>query len=338
MEMRKSTTWSKSRLLAFSILLPAVAGAAPGDTSVARWKEDRRAAFLLMFDDGWPSHWQVAVPELAKRGMIATFYIVPGKGEFKKFEEKWRTEIPPTGMVYGAHTMTHQGVKDLAHAEWEIGESADYLRALTARPDPELLSYARPGVPEGMWNITDAQEAEILKKNRLIDRPPFRDHGAMYHLKTKDEILALADKAIAAKGMEYVIWHGVERIEPDWGYQDMWAMKQEVLLGIFDGLKSRSDRGELWITDHISQHKYETQRNAAAVKILEKPGNGIEVQLACTADPALYDAPLTLVTEVPAAWKKVKVTQGGRSVLVEVEGGRAVYEAAPGAVRLTPEP
>ena len=338
MEKRKGVAWVKSRRLAFWLLFPAVAGAAPGDTSVARWKDDRQAAFLLMFDDGWPSHWQVAVPELANRGMIATFYIVPEKGEFKKFEDKWRTEIPPTGMVYGAHTMTHQGVKDIAHAEWEIGEAANYLRALTARPVPELLSYARPGVPEGMWNITDAQEAGILKKNRLIDRPPFRDHGAMYHLKTKDEILALADKAIAAKGMEYVIWHGVERIEPDWGYQDMWAMKQEVLFGIFDGLKSRSDRRELWITDHVSQHKYETQRNSAAVRILERAGNGIEVQLACTADPAIYDAPLTLVTEVPAGWKKVRVFQGGRSALLQVKDGRAVYDASPGAVRLKPEP
>ncbi len=46
-----------------------------GETRVARWKDDRTAAFLLMFDDSWPSHFQVAAPELAKRQMIATFYI-----------------------------------------------------------------------------------------------------------------------------------------------------------------------------------------------------------------------------------------------------------------------
>ena len=53
-----------------------------GETRVARWKDDRTAAFLLMFDDSWPSHWQVAGPELARREMTATFYICPGKGEF----------------------------------------------------------------------------------------------------------------------------------------------------------------------------------------------------------------------------------------------------------------
>src|SRR4051812_48377424 len=60
-----------------------------GETRVARWKDDRTAAFLLMFDDSWPSHWQVAAPELAKRQMIATFYICPGKGEYLRFAKEW---------------------------------------------------------------------------------------------------------------------------------------------------------------------------------------------------------------------------------------------------------
>ena len=320
--------------LMLAALCCGVANGAAGDTKVARWKDDRTAVFLLMFDDGWPSHWQVAVPELAKRGMIATFYIVPEKGEYQKFEEKWRTEVPKTGMVYGAHTMTHQGVKDAEHADGEIGGSAEYIRKLTDKPKPELLSYAQPGVPEGKWNITGGQQAAILKKYRLIDRPPFRDHGAVYHWKTKDEIVALADKAIAAKGMEYIIWHGVERIEPDWGYQDMWAMKQDVLLPIFDALKERSDNGRLWITDHISQHKYEVERDAAEVKVLRRTERGIELELKCTVDPELYDAPLTLVTEVPVDWKKVSVFQGEVKTAIEAKDGKVTFDALPGVVRL----
>ena len=38
-----------------------------GTTRIATWQDDRTAAFLLMFDDGWPSHWQVAAPELQKQ-------------------------------------------------------------------------------------------------------------------------------------------------------------------------------------------------------------------------------------------------------------------------------
>ena len=93
-----------------------------GQTRVAQWKDDRTAAFLLMFDDSWPSHYQVAAPELAKRKMTATFYICPGKGEYKAGAKEWEENVWKMGMVYGVHTMTHKGVKDLENAEYEIGE------------------------------------------------------------------------------------------------------------------------------------------------------------------------------------------------------------------------
>ncbi|WP_157447435.1 hypothetical protein [Chthoniobacter flavus] len=61
-----------------------------------------------------------------------------------------------------------------------------------------------------------------------MDRGDFKGHGAVYHLKTTAEMIALADKAIATGGLEYLVIHGVERITPNWGYQDMWALKQDI--------------------------------------------------------------------------------------------------------------
>ncbi|MBX3741478.1 MAG: polysaccharide deacetylase family protein [Akkermansiaceae bacterium] len=312
-----------------------LAVAAPGDTKVAKWKDDRTAAFLLMFDDGWPSHWQVAIPEMAKRGLIGTFYINPEKGEYKKFEEKWTKEIPGTGMVYGNHTMTHQGVRDAEHAEYEVGACAEYIRKVTAKEKPELLSYGQPGVGPGKWNITKEQLDELLEKHHLIDRPPFRDHGAVYHLQTTEQMMALADKAVGEKGMEYLVLHGVERKEPDWGYQDFWALKQDVFFPLLDRLKEKSDKGELWITDHVTQHKYEVQREAAAVKVVRAAAEEIELEVTCSADPKWYDGVLTFITEVPGDWKKVAVSQGDARATVDVKDGVVKFDALPGAVVLT---
>ena len=311
--------------------------AAPGDTKIAKWKDDRTAVFLLMFDDGWPSLWQVAIPEMAKRGLIGTFYLNPEKGEYKKFEEKWKTEVPKTGMVYGNHTMTHQGVKDLENADWEIGACAEYLRKMNPDQKPGLISYAQPGVGPGKWNITGEQQAELLKKHNLVDRPPFRGHGAVYHLKTTDEMMALADKAIASKGMEYLVVHGVERKEPNWGYQDFWPLKQDVFFPLLDRLKEKSDKGELWITDHITQHKYEVQRDATTVKVLKNVPGGIELEATCSAAPEWYDGTLTFITEVPSDWKKVAVSQGDRKTSVDVKDGFVKFDANPGVVRLVKE-
>ncbi|HEY1173969.1 MAG TPA: polysaccharide deacetylase family protein [Verrucomicrobiae bacterium] len=308
-----------------------------GETRIAKWKDDRTATFLLMFDDSWPSHVQVAAPELVKRGMIATFYICPGKGEHLKFSADWDNKLWKQGMVYGNHTMTHKGVKDYTNAITEIGNCAQYIRKVTGAKETKLISYGQPGVGPKDWNITAAQLNDLLKQNNMIDRPPFANHGAVYHWKTKEEMLALADKAITNKGMEYLVIHGVERLKPDWGYQDFWALKQDIFLPLLDALKERQDKNQLWITDHISAHQYETERNSAEVRVVEKKGDAIRLELKSKADPIFYDHPLTLITQVPADWKQASVTQGTQKTSVKVENGSIRYDALPGSVPIVLE-
>jgi hypothetical protein len=311
-------------------LSPGQEGQSLGRTRVARWKDDRTAVFLLMFDDSWPSHWQVAAPELVKRAMTATFYICPGKGEYQKFAKPWEEELWKQGLVYGNHTLTHQGVKDFESADRELGECARIIRKITSVSERRLVSYAQPGVGPKDWNISPVQLHDLLKKHRLIERPTFVDHGAVYHLNTAEEMLALADKAIARKGMEYLVIHGVERITPDWGYQDFWPLKQTVFLEVLDGLRQRRDKGDLWITDHISMHQYETERDTAEVRLREADDHGIRLELTCRADPQVYDLPLTLVTRVASHWKYASVTQGDKTTVVAVQKGTIRFDATPG--------
>jgi hypothetical protein len=330
----------KRKLLLGSLLcaLALRADADPGATRVARWPGDAQAAFLLMFDDSWPSHFQVAAPELAKRGLTATFYINPGKGEYQKFRGEWESNVWQQGMAYGVHTMTHKGVKDPANADWEIGECARIIRGIAPGTATRLLSYGQPGVGKGAWNITAPQLDELLQKHRLISRPPFTGHGAVYHLKTTAEMLALADQAIAKGGLEYLVIHGVERINPKGSYQDFWALKQDVFLPLLDGLKERRERGALWIADHIAAHQYERERDTAAVQILAATGRTISVRLTCQADPQRYDQPLTLVTSLPAAWRQCRVTQGTNQFCRVTTGQEVRYPAQPNGTPITLEP
>lgn len=316
--------------LLLAALLPITALAADPAPTVARWKDDRTAAFLLMFDDSWPSHFQVAGPELEKRGLIATFYICPGKGEYQKFAAEWETKLWKSGQVYGDHTMTHKGVKDLANADWEIGEAARLIRKIPAGPEDRLVSYAQPGVGEHDWNITESQLAELLQKHHLISRPPFNGHGAVYHLQTTAQMLALADKAIASQGMEYLVIHGVERLQPDWGYQDFWPLKQDVFFPLLDGLKERRDAGKLWVTDHISEHQYETERSTAQLTVLNADAKKIRLKLTCAADPKSYTLPLTVILPNAHGWKKITVTQGTQTTTpTPAANARFLFDALP---------
>ena len=323
--------------------VPSPGTAAPmalGETSVLKWHGGAKACFLLMFDDGWPSAVDVAVPELEKRSLIATYYIVPDKGEFKTREKVWREEAWKRGAVYGNHTMTHHGVKGYEHARKEIGGCTDWILDTVPGKRPRLISYAQPGVDKGKWNITREELKRILDEWHMVERPDFRDHGAVYHLKTCDDMLALADRAIANGGMEYVIFHGLEIKDPNRGWQDFWAMKQDIVFPFFDAIAERRDRGDLWVTDHISYHQYETERATARAETqLDK--KGIHVILSCDADPAFYDLPLTLRTAVPEAWTgDVLVRQGDREARVPVDTATHTvqYDAVPGAEPITLQP
>lgn len=316
-------------LVVLTCTLRPLAAASPGETRVANWKDDRTGVFLLMFDDSWPSQWQVAIPELEQRGLIATFYICPGKGEYKVFAQKWEGDYAASGMVYGNHTMTHKGVSDLENAREEILGCTKIIREIQPGSETRLVSFAQPGGVGGNWHITDEELAQLLKEDHLISRPPFQGHGAMYHLKTLPEMTALADKAVTSKGMEYLIIHGVERLNAN--YQDMWAMSQEELFfPLLDYLKQKSDAGELWVTDHISQHKYETERGSAQVQTVAATPASIRLKLTSAADPELYDQPLTLLTQVPADWKNAAIRQGDVHTTVAVKDGLARYDALPG--------
>ena len=240
------------KLFAIFSMLPLAALCAPGDATVAKWDGDAAGAFSIMFDDGWPSAFQAAIPELEKLDLPADFYIIPQKGEFKVFEKRWHEEFKKPLVHIGNHTWTHGGVKDFAHArDVEFGKCTQYILDNVPGKKPRLISYAQPGVGPGKWNINAEETEKILKEQNLVSRSDFRGRGATYHHKTKADMLTLADKAANEGVYECIIFHGVEVDDPKRGYQDFWAMSVKEYVPFFEELAVRRDRGELWIADHI---------------------------------------------------------------------------------------
>lgn len=299
---------------------------------VAKWPGDAKACFMLMFDDSWPSHFQVAAPELAKRRMTATFYICPAKGEYKTQAKNWEGDkaIWKLGFAYGNHTMTHDGIQNAKDAEYEISGCTEKIKSIVPGPQKRLVSWGRPGVKD--WKISKEETQALLERNHLVDRPTFDNHGIVYHLKTPQSIIDLADKAIKEGGMEYAIAHGVERPkEINWGYQDFWAWKLNEFREVLDALAARRDRNDLWIADHVSYHQYVQERAAAKAEIVKKSAKEIQVRLTLAGlDPELYDLPLTVVVKAPAGWKKALVTQGKETTEIAPANGELRLPVRPG--------
>lgn len=295
---------------------PSTTASATDDATILKWKDGKRAVFLLEFDDSCGTHVQNAIPELQRRGMVGTFYVNPGNGPFQSQRDAWEKEIPLTGMEYGNHTFRHKGAPSLEVVEEDIALcNAAILSYFPDRKQPRLISFGRPGgVP---WTITPEQQAELLKKYHLVDRPPFS--GYPFHAKTKEDVLKLVDNAIAKGDMGHHDFHGVGG---DWHSTPM-----DIFLALLDKLEACRD--VVWITDPVSYHKYLTERDGADLKVVAGDAGRVSLQLTCGTDPALYDLPLTLRTQVPAAWRACSVTQGSAQVKVDVAHGTIQFDATP---------
>jgi len=93
-----------------------------------------KGALSLTFDDGDPSQLDVAIPEMEKRGLRGTFYLIAERltrpGEWKK--------AAASGQEIGNHSLSHKRAKTLSSGEEEnqIGEAKNILENLCGVPVP----------------------------------------------------------------------------------------------------------------------------------------------------------------------------------------------------------
>ncbi|MBI1367892.1 MAG: polysaccharide deacetylase family protein [Planctomycetes bacterium] len=315
-------------VMLFAVHTPAVRAADDiGATRIAKWKDDKACAFVLMFDDSCPTDVKIVVPELEKRRMTGTFYINPGSGQYGANRKAWEETIPGAGFELANHTFTHRGGDTKSDIEQEVVRCNEAIHKTTPTMNwPRLVSYGQPGgIKPERWPSTKGELAAILAKNHLIDRPDFGGRGAMIAFHTSGEMLAHVDKAIQSGAMECIVFHGVGG---DWITTPL-----DVFTGFLDGLATR--RQKVWLTRHIPAHQYATERDSAQVKVTRADATTIRLALSSGADPKFYDQPLTLITHVPADWKTCTITQGERTIEAASKDGAVMYDATPGGQVIT---
>jgi len=299
------------------LVATAAASGEPGESAVLKWHDGRKAVFLLAFDDSCQSHVKKAIPELERRGMVGTFYINPGNGPYQSEKNAWEQKLPRSpAVVYGNHTFKHSGATNTVHLDTELARCHEVIYACyPQRKKPFLVSFGRPGgVP---WTVTEQEKQEALAKYHLIERPPF--FGYPFHVKSSEALCGLVDKTIAEGGMGHHDFHGVGG---DWLVTPF-----EVFTALLDKLEACQQ--DVWVTDHITWHKYQTERSQAQVSIRHSAADSITVALTSDVDPDLYDLPLTLETHVPDSWQECSIAQGGAQTRSTAADGKVRYEALP---------
>jgi peptidoglycan/xylan/chitin deacetylase (PgdA/CDA1 family) len=123
-------------------------------------------ATAMTFDDGDETHFANAFPELRRRGMTATFFVVTERGGTPGYVT-WPqlAEMATDGMSIQSHTATHPLLSELSEEE-----VARELRTSRERLDDELRQHTRTlALPGGNPPRGDAATRQRLYRNAGYD-------------------------------------------------------------------------------------------------------------------------------------------------------------------------
>ncbi len=264
------------------------------DPVVTPFAHGCKAAFSLEFDDSMDSQVGNALPLLAQYRLPATFYINPGRTNYKP--EVWEKAVPAAGHELADHTMHHRDTIGPTEAAREIGDAAKAIERALGRPT--LTPF---GIPGGVkWEIPEADFRRILEENRLIfpGRMDFYQDG-------QGDILRFPKLALERGEWRQLGFHGVGG---EWLSTSVGNLA--TLLRFLD-----AHRNEIWVAPTGTVWKYRREREALT-SFNVQPDGPAAFRLNLAFDKArlapfeLYDVPLTVRIPVPADWKAGRVSYG----------------------------
>jgi hypothetical protein len=286
-----------------------------GETVVAKWKDNKKGAYTLRFDDSMWSHRDHAVPNLIKRGLVGSFFINPATERYGYGIDTWESLVSRTGIELCPHTMNHLGAADLAEAEYEIGQAFNIVWALNPQDKSKLYPFSRGG-----GTTWPSGYVEVVQNKYPVAN--YGEDAIRYEGKDdRNELIDFARKAMKDNAWHIVLTHGTG---PNLEWLGFEVTNFETLLDYLASVKE-----ELWIGTTGDIYKYVTERKTAKVQVLEVNNDKIRINLTSEVDPELYDYPLTLITEVPSNWNYCHVNQENLQGIYPVKSGKVMFEAIP---------
>jgi len=330
--------------------------AAVGDTSICKWKDNKKGALTLGYADSMYSHADVAIPAMATRGITGTFWITPGKNQ-KRYHDResvWEGMCNRYGFHLANHTMSHfsSTAIDDNNADYELGECYKIIWALNPPGGSRLDSFGIPGdLPaNGLYNITPAKKDEMSVTYCVIRAAldvvaasyPGVDHvysGADQYANA-GLLLSDAQATLANGSWDVIHLHGIGG--------EYISLNTADYFNLLNYLVTVRDT-QLWVGTFKDVYKYKMERSSASVNTVETTASYIRINSTSAVDAALYDEPLTFITEVPSSWAVglttcCRVTQGTIDakkiypVNVWPSSATVMYDAIPGYGEIRLEP
>lgn len=270
-----------------------------------------KAALSLTYDDGDPIHLDVAIPEMNKRGLRGTFYLITGKldriGDWKK--------AIAAGQEIGNHTVTHRHTSELT-PEDEKNEIVNAKQKLQTLFDVPVLTVAYPFVEisPGIKKWTEAENFAARGGGGTYYLTEDQDPD-WYNIPGQTTMTAYAydtykdwvDQDLAAGGWTVLMIHAIEG--SNW-YQ---PISKKTYLQLLDYLDQ--NKKDLWVAPFGEVCAY-----WRAEKVLEKAEPQKKGSTTTMKWQKIANFPKGVVLKLSISGDGLKVSQGGKAVEPSSDG------------------
>jgi peptidoglycan/xylan/chitin deacetylase (PgdA/CDA1 family) len=299
--------------------------------SIAPWYGFKKAACSITFDDGTLDQYMVAAPEMERRNIRGTFFLITRlvrrsywmDGETKRRLFSWdqARKLWDAGHEIGSHSMTHKDLtKKGVNVKRELGGSLEKIKKEI--PSISAVTFAWP-----YWRNKEEHQnlaAEYYISARVgtglidvfaeknIDNPNSRivNLYAVASLCIRNSEIDkpwkfYCDRIFKDGGWFVLCFHGVDdgRIDTD-------SLGWEPLsLSQFRDILNHIEERGFWIAPFGTVSRYIRERDAASLSLKVSRKSYYVLTLEDGLDDAVYNQPLSIEIKLPEKWRELRVSQ-----------------------------
>jgi peptidoglycan/xylan/chitin deacetylase (PgdA/CDA1 family) len=311
--------------------------------SLCNWKDNKKAAIVLTFDDWLPGHEKIVAPLLIKKSVPGTFFITLNNVRSCVATDSIFRCADASNLEIANHTITHRDLTLIPFKEVkkEISTTRNFIRSKV--PNGKSLTFAYP------MGIKNLQVINYLKENHIAARGVsaaiendikydfVTDENDYYKINTvrvwrilsRDKVGKWIGFAKKGGGLLTFMTHSVynDSIPKGWD-----AINEKFFNDMCDSLLSH--KKEVWLTTFEDAIQYHKEKASTQLTVQIQQGFKMVFSLLCKLDKNKFDEKLTIKIDLKD--RKVRsVFQGGNNIPFVDFGAYILFDTNPFGEKIT---